>query len=179
MEFWKSLTEGQAHLLTGIFHDVVVVVLVPLFTFFAAKFGFNKTAVDAAKKVVAGEQQGDFEASADQADQADQVGSPPTSEAASNRFSRLKIQWERVRDKLFAIAFDPGVDGRKRAKYKRIDLRGEGYQKFIASVDEDRLLGQKKPIFEDALVLWNRYRTNRVDVPDDAIKQMEDFANRA
>lgn len=47
------------------------------------------------------------------------------------------------------------------------------------TVDEDRLLGKKKQIFDDALILWTKYKTNRVGVPDEAIRQMKDYSDRA
>ncbi len=177
IEFWKSLTEAQAHLLVGLLQFTVV----PLFVFLWANLKIQKVEqkaeqaaqkAEATNKDFAGSQRDDTEQAAVEAD------SVPAGEATSESWNQLKAQWERVRDKLFSIAFAPSVDGRKRAAYKRIDLRGEGYKRFIAKLEEDGLLGPNKLIAEGALKLWTSYRTNRASVTADAIKQMTEFANR-
>lgn len=181
IEFWKSLTEPQAHLLIGIVQWIVV----PVFGYLWAKATIKQSTKQAEAKAEQAEAKAE-QANTDLAEAqevgkqevAAEVDDPSPNEPASERWKQLKAQWECVRNRLFKIAFDPKkVDGRTRAAYQRIDLRGEGYARFISRVGEDGWLGDRKETFERALALWNQYRTNRREVPPEAIKQMKDYCD--
>jgi hypothetical protein len=67
--------------------------------------------------------------------------------------------WEAVRDELERIAAKPDIDGRRRAKYARLDRRR--YQDLIASVGDDGYLAPNRPLYEEAVGLWVKYRNGR------------------
>jgi TolA-binding protein len=97
----------------------------------------------------------------------------PAAEAHENRLDQLRSDWNAVRGRIEAIASDPAVDGRSRARYARIDRR-----QYWALVDEltkpqDLLHGQHD-LFSEAVELWHRYRNGRNEpTPQDAARMSE------
>lgn len=78
----------------------------------------------------------------------------------SNKREEMKDHWLRIRDKLEAIASDPAIDGRTRAKYGRIDRRR--YGELINALECDGRLRDGKP-YHQAVEMWHKYRNGRLE----------------
>lgn len=163
-DFWSGLTQPQATLLLGLLNSIIVPLV--LFLWGALKFrALNGEIADTQKE--------NKQIAAEVLD-----NDAPAVVAAVPTWNDLRDQWARVRKRLMDIAFDPSVDGRTRAAYGRIDLRGEGYRRFVEKLASDGQLGQSNADFLNAVELWNAYRNNRREVPLDAINKMKDIADR-
>lgn len=80
-------------------------------------------------------------------------------EAAPDERARIRTSWEQIRDTLETIAADPRVDGRRRAKYARIDRRN--YNWLIDSLDQDGHLHGAGDRFRESVEIWHKFRSRR------------------
>ncbi|HEX3887475.1 MAG TPA: hypothetical protein VHW05_08255 [Phenylobacterium sp.] len=106
---------------------------------------------------------------------ADIPTSPPEHIAPEEQRAQdtLRDDWIRIRDRLEAIASDPQVDGRTRAKYARLDRRR--YIDLVNALEQD---GKDVAGFRSAVELWQRFRTGRaIPAPAD-IARMRELADR-
>jgi hypothetical protein len=64
--------------------------------------------------------------------------------------------WNQIRDLLESFAADPTIDGRRRAKYGRIDRRN--YKDLATALEQDKQLPGRLEVWEDAISLWYESR---------------------
>lgn len=82
---------------------------------------------------------------------------------------KLRDDWDAIRDRLEQRAANPAVDGRRRAKYARIDRRR--YLDLIDALAEDDALGHEATDYREATKVWQKYRNGRSSpIPEDAAK---------
>jgi hypothetical protein len=82
---------------------------------------------------------------------------------------KLHDDWDAIRDRLERRAADPTLDGRRRAKYARIDRRR--YLDLIDALADDDALGPEAPAYREAAKIWQRYRNGRsTPTSEDAAK---------
>jgi len=162
MSWWTNLTQPQATVLMGFLNSIIIPFL--LFAWSKWKFGSIQGEIAAAQK-------SNKENTAEIVDDA-----APQTAAATSTWNDLRSHWARVREKLMEIAFDQNVDGRTRAAYSRIDLRG-GYVPFVNKLKSNNMLGANVEQFEKAANLWERYRRNRAPVDEMVVKEMKDYAD--
>jgi hypothetical protein len=72
---------------------------------------------------------------------------------------KLRDDWDAIRDRLERRAADPALDGRRRAKYVRIDRRR--YLDLIDALADDDALGPEAPAYREAARIWQKYRNGR------------------
>jgi hypothetical protein len=85
---------------------------------------------------------------------------------------RLTNEWYGILDHIESIASSPNVDGRKRAKYGRIDRRS--YYDLIDSLDADGLLGGARDAARAATELWYSCR-RRPDATEEDVNAMQGY----
>jgi hypothetical protein len=100
---------------------------------------------------------------------------PPAAVGPVGNPEMLRDDWDAIRDALEQRAADPTVDGRRRAKYARIDRRR--YLALINALDEDGALGDKAPDYREASNLWQRYRNGRRAPSADDSQRMSTLRN--
>jgi predicted trehalose synthase len=88
----------------------------------------------------------------------------------------LRSLWNDIRAKVVDIATNPTVDGRKRAKYARID--GRNYRNVLDALHDDQLLVPNAQRFFEAFDIWSRYRANRAVVAENDVMTMRDLRNQ-
>lgn len=96
-------------------------------------------------------------------DETPNAGQPATPE-------KLRDDWAAIRDQLEQRAADPAVDGRRRAKYARIDRRR--YLDLIDALANDGALGVDTSSYREASAIWQRYRNGRRTPTADDAKKM-------
>lgn len=89
---------------------------------------------------------------------------------------QLRDDWDAIRDRLEHRAADPAVDGRRRAKYARIDRRR--YLDLIDALDSDDALGAKAVDYREAAKLWQKYRNGRSTPTHDDAAKMSGFRQK-
>jgi len=94
---------------------------------------------------------------------------PPSREA-------LRSDWEAIRNWLEAIAADPAVDGRTRARYSRMDRRS--YLDLVTALENDGQLGDKGADMREALQLWARFRTGRAAPTSGDVHRMAELRRK-
>jgi hypothetical protein len=88
----------------------------------------------------------------------------------------MRENWERIRDRLEAIATNSQIDGRTRAKYGRIDRRR--YGDLVTALHNDAALGADTNVYRDAVELWQRFRTGRSTPSATEVHTMQNLAER-
>jgi len=99
---------------------------------------------------------------------------PDPNDTEVGDFENLVENWVRIRDHLENIASDPDIDGRTAAKYSRIDRRR--YLDLVASLNNDRQLGEKGELFLEAANIWASHRTKKKRLKVEVVKRMGDLA---
>ena len=89
---------------------------------------------------------------------------------------RLRGSWEVIRDRLESIAASPNIDGRRRAKYARIDRRQ--YNNLVDALDRDQALEGQGHLYRQALELWQSFRNGRRLVTEADCLAMEQFRSQ-
>jgi hypothetical protein len=100
----------------------------------------------------------------------------PIPEAQQNAQDKMHENWERIRDRLEAIAANSQIDGRTRARYGRIDRRR--YGDLVNALDNDGRLGADAIFYRDAVELWQKFRNRRATPSAGEVQTMQDLANR-
>lgn len=90
---------------------------------------------------------------------------------------QLRASWYRIRDAIEDTATNTDIDGRKRAKYMRIDRRSFG-DLIAALVRDGYLVDDRADIARDAHALWQSFRTGRRQLNQSDVARMETFAAR-
>ena len=88
----------------------------------------------------------------------------PAVEALSAR-EKLRVEWDKIRDRIEAIAADRAIDGRTRSRYARVDRRS--YDDLVVMLAHDGRLGDSADAYRSTLALWSRFRSGRA-TPTDA-----------
>ena len=88
----------------------------------------------------------------------------------------MRANWERIRDRLEAIAANSQIDGRTRAKYGRIDRRR--YSDLVNALHNDGEIGADVNFYRDAVELWQKFRTGRATPSEGEVQTMQDLAGR-
>jgi hypothetical protein len=107
---------------------------------------------------------------------------PTTSQGSSIEPAQQKAQdnmresWARIRDRLEEVAANPEIDGRRRAKYNRIDRRR--YEDLVSALQSDGALGADTISYRDAVELWQRFRNGRATPSTDEVQAMRELAKR-
>jgi hypothetical protein len=83
----------------------------------------------------------------------------------------LQQDWIKIRDKLEQIAANRELDGRRRAKYSRIDRRK--YLDLVDAMQLDGVLGSDESIYREAVQLWQKFRSGRSAPGQDEIAKMQ------
>lgn len=183
---WDTLTEPQAMIISALITVAAAVVGVLLGSWlFGSRVRDLQSALDASKEMVAAHREhvetslqdvrtklaemetllgttietigqvrgsiGDLSANAQE---------PVANAAMEDHREAIRSSWEQIRDTLETIAADPHTDGRRRAKYARIDRRN--YRWLIDSLDIDGYLQGAAERFREAVDLWHRFRNGRV-----------------
>jgi hypothetical protein len=97
-------------------------------------------------------------------------------EAEQNAQDNMRENWTRIRDRLEQIAANPDIDGRRRARYNRIDRRQ--YEDLVIALQNDGALGQNTTSYRDAVDLWQRFRNGRATPSAAEVQEMRDLARR-
>lgn len=122
---------------------------------------------------IAVEQQGDIAlAESSEAD----VTDDGKNEAFDPR-ATIRQEWARIRDHLEALATDPEIDGRTRAKYMRIDRRS--YGDFIEALEhDDTISGSVAQLAREAYSLRNSFKRRHAPPTHDELTRMQLLADR-
>jgi len=96
-------------------------------------------------------------------------GAPPPV-APNGDWEQLRSHWNDVREKVEALASEPGTDGRTRARYSRIDRRN--YRRLLEALAADNQLGGRAAEYLEAFDIWARYRTNRAPIPQAELERL-------
>lgn len=96
--------------------------------------------------------------------------------AQQNAQDEMRENWERIRDRLEAIAANPQIDGRRRAKYGRIDRRR--YGDLVNALHNDGALGADANFYHNAIELWHRFRSGRATPSAAEVQTMRELAAR-
>jgi hypothetical protein len=97
-------------------------------------------------------------------------------EAQQNAQDKMHEYWEHIRDRLEAIAANPEIDGRTRARYGRMDRRR--YGDLVNALDIDGKLGADAIFYRDAVDLWQKFRNRRATPSAGEVQKMQDLAER-
>lgn len=192
-EFWLSVTEPQAMLIVGVMTILAAVLGVSLGSWlFGGRVRDLQSAISTVEHIVEGhaaevdktlekirtdleglqvvlsETRGDIsELESKPASPSEKeeltIAAPASDDQPTH--AQLRSVWEEVRDELDRRAADPAIDGRTRAKYRRIDRRS--LQSLIDFMLWDNTIseidGRK---FSDAWQIWNRYRNGKRQVDE-------------
>lgn len=122
---------------------------------------------------IAVEQQGDT--SLDDASGIDLTDDPSTDELDPR--ANIRRDWARIRDHLEALATDPKIDGRTRAKYMRIDRRS--YGDFIEALEhDDTITGSAARLAREAYSLRNSFKRRHAPPTTDELTRMQSLADQ-
>lgn len=95
-------------------------------------------------------------------------------EAAVNSLESIRADWEAIRDQVESLVADPGIDGRTRAKYARMDRRN--FADLIDAYNYDyQLPGVTK--YRKALEIRQRYRNGRTPPTKSDAEEMRRLRN--
>jgi hypothetical protein len=86
------------------------------------------------------------------------VEEPENKDQAFNR-DQLRTDWIAIRDQLEQIAADPIIDGRRRARYARIDRRR--YLDLIEALADNDALNGNADSYKKAVAIWQKYKNGR------------------
>jgi hypothetical protein len=86
---------------------------------------------------------------------------------------KLRDDWDAIRDQLERRAANSTVDGRRRAKYARIDRRR--YLDLIDSLADDDALGSEAPSYREAARIWQKYRNGRSSPTTEDVARMSNL----
>ncbi|WP_156382233.1 MULTISPECIES: hypothetical protein [unclassified Aureimonas] len=100
---------------------------------------------------------------------------PQTTEEIDSRES-LKSNWIKIRDRVEEIASSPDIDGRRRARYGRIDRRM--FYNLLDALTHDGYLGRDGDEYHEALELWHRYRNGRLTPSAEDVMRMENLSKK-
>lgn len=198
--FWRSINEGQGSVLAAVITVVGVIIGYLLFSRKVKSFeeGLETTSSSLAAlngqateafgqiRVELKELKAEFTttreslgqlrgAVADIEGAADDVGRDPEN---PNLRDRIRAAWGIIRDKLEELAAAQWIDGRRRAKYARIDRRK--YAELIeAMADDNSIQAVEAETFKQANELRLRYRSSRTSPREAHAAEMERFAQAA
>lgn len=194
--FWQSLTDAQATIISAVLTIVAAVAGVSLGArMFGNRVRDLQGALDASKVMVDDHRQyvesalneirrklSDFETlfgttleslgqlRGSLGDISAGTGEAAKTEKEQATLESIRDAWDPIRDTLEAIAANPDIDGRTRAKYARIDRRN--YNWLVDALDDDGALRGRGELFRQAVALWHKYRTNKLVPPPEAVSKM-------
>ena len=188
IEAWQGVTDAQATIIAGILTVLAAVAAVIVGSWiFGNKVSELEGAVGETEKILKAHRDEVLETLAQMREGLGQLrgtvsdiqSATPTESHNEDEWAAwesLREGWNEIRDELERIAADPGLNGRTRAKYYRIDRRK--YWKLIEALGTDGLIRGKQADFVAANNLWQRYKSGR-RVPDDAaVRQMQQLKQK-
>jgi hypothetical protein len=136
------------------------------------KLGAISAAIESLNQVIGGVQESVAKTQAAVHDSQPEEEQPGAQAIQAPAKERLTDDWYRILDHVESIASSPNVDGRRRAKYGRIDRRS--YYDLIDSLDNDGLLGGARGAADAATGLWYSCR-RRHDATEEEVNQMQRY----
>jgi chromosome segregation ATPase len=193
-DFWQTLTDPQATIISGLLTIAAAVIGVVLGSkLFGGRVSDLEAALEISKERI-DEHLGEVDAALkgleskiSQVDSNfkpiyeklgrveqtidDQEAAKPSLEGdvQQDAMANLKSFWRYISNKIEEIAASE-EDGRRRGKYARVDRRQ--FSDLIDKSDQDRKLGRDGRNYREAFSLWQQYRNGRRQPPEDVLQRM-------